>query len=340
MKQSCTIGGVDLSKEIFIIAEVGNNHEGDASLALEMIELAAEAGAHAVKFQTIEPAKLVSPADTQRIAQLTRFQLSMDDYAKLARAAADKGLLFLSTPFYLDAVDFLDPLVPAFKISSGDNRFIPLLKKVAGTGKPVLLSCGLSDIDEVAQSMELIKADWAAAGLDSFIVLLHCVSCYPTPHHEANLKAITALGPLADVVGYSDHTLGPDAAVAAAALGARVIEKHFTLDKNHSEFRDHQLSADPIELKEICERVALVNAMLGDADKSPRQCESPLGTAARRSIAAARDLHAGSMLDEADIIWLRPGGGFAPGEEEKVLGRRLKQPLRAGDLLKADDFEA
>jgi N-acetylneuraminate synthase/N,N'-diacetyllegionaminate synthase len=332
------IGDVDLDREILVIAEIGNNHEGDPKLAAEMVTLAAEAGAHAVKFQSIDPPKLVSPQQKDRIAQLERFRLAPDDVLSLAALASSKGLIFLSTPFHLGAVDELDPLVPAFKVASGDNEFLPLLEKIAITGKPVLMSCGLADLSTIEASQEAIRRVWRANRLNSFLVLLHCVSSYPTPPDEANLRAISALATMADVVGYSDHTLGIEAAVAAAALGARVIEKHFTIDKNHSDFRDHKLSADPDELKLLCDRVAVVNRMLGNGEKRKMACEAPLVSAAKRSVAAARDLPQGTILSAADITWLRPGGGIPPGGECALIGLPLRRAVQAGDILRPEDL--
>ena len=332
------IGEVNLAREILVIAEIGNNHEGDPGLAAAMIKLAAEAGAHAVKFQSIDPAQLVSPQQKERIAQLKKFQLSRDDMATLANLARSKGLIFLSTPFHLAAVDELDALVPAFKVASGDNEFLPLLERIGATGKPVLLSCGLADIGSIEASQEAVRRVWRERKNGAFIALLHCVSSYPTPAEEANLRAIETLKPIADVVGYSDHTLGIEAAIAAAALGARIIEKHFTLDKCHSDFRDHKLSADPSELKQLCERVARVNSMLGDGVIREMPCEAPLRLAARRSIAAARDLPAGVVMTADDFVWVRPGGGIPPGSEATVIGSSLCRPVEAGEIFSLEDF--
>jgi sialic acid synthase SpsE len=200
------------------------------------------------------------------------------------------------------------------------------------------MSCGLADLTTIEASQEVIRRVWRGRGRGAFIALLHCVSSYPTPPEEANLLAIQTLSEIADVVGYSDHTLGIEAAVAAAALGARIIEKHFTLDKNHSDFRDHQLSSDPEELRLLCERVTLVNLMLGDGLKRQMPCEASLLKAAKRSIAAAHDLPAGAVLTAADITWLRPGGGIPPGGESAVIGQRLRRGVQAGHILHLEDF--
>ena len=208
-------------------------------------------------FQSIDPKQLVAPNETQRLAQLERFRLKDKEYLQLANVAGREGLAFLSTPFYLGAVEFLDPLVPAFKISSGDNDFIPLLKAVAKTRKPILLSTGMSDLSTIAESVRAIDTFWRnfeEAEVPG-IALLHCVSSYPTAMSDANIGFLKELASLGHVLGYSDHTIGTEAVSLAIALGARVVEKHFTLDKNFSDFRDHQLSCDPDEMKVYCETI-------------------------------------------------------------------------------------
>lgn len=327
------IGDVDLSCEVLVIAEIGNNHEGDFGLAGEMIHAAAAAGAQAVKFQTIQPERLVSATQTARIEQLGRYAFSRDQFAELAGIARAAGAMFLSTPFTPDVVPWLAPLVPAFKIASGDNNFTPLLAAVAATGKPILLSTGMSDLAAINQACRTIE-NAAPAGE---IALLHCVSAYPTPPEQANLRAIATLArETGKVIGYSDHTLGNDAAVLSVALGARIIEKHFTLSKTQSEFRDHALSADPAELAELVRRVWLAQTLLGTGEKVLQEGEMPTAAAARRSIVARTPLSAGHLLVDADIDWLRPGGGLAPGQESLILGRRLAQPVARGEMIKPD----
>jgi N,N'-diacetyllegionaminate synthase len=330
-------GKLDLFREVMVIAEIGNNHEGDVALAEEMVGQAARAGAHAVKFQSIIPEHLISPGQTARLAQLRRYQLSPESHAHLARVAADNGVMFLSSPFSLDAVNMLDPLVPAFKVASGDNDHVPLLERIAATGKPVILSTGMTALDGVAYSLGALTRAWARAGIiDPGLVLLHCVSAYPTPSGQANLMALRALAGFGHTVGYSDHTLGIDAAVLSVALGARVIEKHFTLSKTQSEFRDHQLSVEPHELKALVERIAEANILLGDGIKRIMPAEEGTAQAARRSICASRDLPVGAVLGPDDLTWLRPAGGLAPGSEAHLLGRRLVRSVAAGERLGYD----
>ena len=330
------IGEFDTAEKVFVIAEIGNNHEGSISAAEEMIGRAAEAGVDAVKFQSIDPKQLVSSCETQRLAQLARFQLSEDEYFGLADTAKREGVVFLSTPFYLKAVDFLNPLVPAFKIASGDNDFISLLRVVAGTQKPILLSTGMSDLVGIAKAIDTIESFWMEIGLaeNPGIALLHCVSSYPTTASNANIGFLRELASLGHVVGYSDHTIGSEAVSLAIALGARVIEKHFTLDKNFSDFRDHQISCDPQEMKAYCETIRLSEVLLGSGKKRLLKCEEATHAAARRSLVAARDLPAGHVLQWSDFAWLRPGGSTAPGMEDNLLGKKLKNSLSAGCSIK------
>lgn len=331
------IGAIDLSRDVLVIAEIGNNHEGDFGLATEMVHAAAAAGAQAVKFQTIQPERLVSATQTARIAQLGRYAFSRDQFAELAGIARAAGVMFLSTPFTPDVVPWLDPLVPAFKIASGDNNFTPLLAAVAATGKPILLSTGMTDLAAINQACQTIETVARTSGQPGEIALLHCVSAYPTPPEQANLRAIATLArETGKVIGYSDHTLGIDAAVLSVALGARIIEKHFTLSKTQSEFRDHALSADPAELAELVRRVQLAQTLLGTGEKTLQEGEMPTAAAARRSIVARTPLPAGHLLVDADIDWLRPGGGLAPGQESLILGRRLTQAVARGEMINPD----
>lgn len=309
-------------------------------MAEELVRSAAAAGADAVKFQTIVPERLVTPLQADRISQLERFRLGYDEFERLSRVAGEEGVLFLSTPFDVESARFLDPLVPAFKVASGDNNFLPLLKAVALTGKPILLSTGMSDWEDLGRSCSLIRDIWSNAGVEPGLVLLHCVSSYPTPFGEANLAAIRTLAGLADRVGYSDHTLGTTAAVLAVAVGARVVEKHFTLDRNQSEFRDHRLSADPAEMAELVVRIREAEQLLGDGRIAVSEAERSNIHAARRSIVARRDLTPGEVLARNDLDWLRPGGGLPPGREEELIGRRLLRPLGRGAPIVAEDLMA
>jgi N,N'-diacetyllegionaminate synthase len=325
------IGSHDLDQRVLVVAEAGNNHEGSFARADEMISRAAEAGADAIKFQTIVPEKLVAASESQRLAQLARFQLDYGQFAALAKTADRAGIIFLSTPFDRDSITALEPLVPAYKVASGDNDCIPLLEQVARTGKPILLSTGMLDLQGVTRAKAAIEMIWRERGIAPGLVLLHCIVAYPTPTSEANLGAIRALADLGCEVGYSDHTVGAEAAVLSVALGARVIEKHFTLDKNLSDLRDHKLSADPGEFADLVRRVRAAEEMLGTGIKRVMPVEGAALRAARRSIMAARDLPSGTVIEAADLTWLRPRIGFAPGQEAELVGRKLTTAVRRGE---------
>ncbi|MCX8045004.1 MAG: N-acetylneuraminate synthase family protein [Desulfobacterota bacterium] len=323
----------DLDKEVMVVAEIGNNHEGSFARAEEMICRAADAGADAVKFQTIIPERLVSSEQHERIAQLRRFSLSYRQFEALKAKADKERVLFLSTPFDLESVRFLNELVPAFKIASGDIDFFPLLETVAQTGKPVILSTGCSTLAEVREAHARITQVWRSMGIDQEIALLHSVAGYPTPLHQANLKCIATLHQLGVTVGYSDHTIGTDAAVAAVALGARIVEKHFTLTKQLSSFRDHALSADPEEFTAMVRRIRDVTVMLGDGIKQPQPCELSQQTFMRRSIAAAYSLQKGQPITLHDLTWVRPQRGLKAGQEHLVVGKKLIRDVDAGTVL-------
>lgn len=333
------IDSFDTSKKVLIVAEIGNNHEGSPELAQKLVRLAAKAGADAVKFQTIVPERLVSVLEKERIEQLKKFQLGYSQFKRLAMTAKEEGVLFLSTPFDLESARFLNCLVPAFKIASGDNNFFPLLECVADMGKPVLLSTGLAGFEEIQRSVHFIQKRWADRGITQDLAVLHCVSSYPTEAESVNLAAIWHLRELGVTVGYSDHALGIEAAVLSVTLGARIIEKHFTIDKKYSRFRDHALSADPKDLAELVEKVRQAEIFLGRGVKFVQESERENLQKMRRSIAAGRDLEKGKRIEFSDIAWVRPGGGLAPGCEAEILGKRLKRPVRAGEMILAGDVD-
>ena len=333
------IGHHDTSQKVFLIAEIGNNHEGDFGLAREMIAAAAETGVDAVKFQTFIPEHYVCSRETARLEMLRKFQLSRPQFEQLAEEAKNSGLVFFSTPFDLESAKFLNNIQPVFKIASGDNTFTPLVETVAGFAKPMIISTGLADMPLVERLYADINSIWQKKGATPGLAFLHCVASYPVPPEDANLAAIGTLKerfPGVEI-GYSDHTLGIKAGIYSVAAGARIVEKHFTLNKNHSDFRDHQLSADPKEMQELVEAVREVSLMMGRGEKSPRQSESPGLTAMRRSIAAARDIAPGSRLEFGDLTWVRPGTGLAPGLEDRLAGKRTLRALVAGELIQAED---
>ncbi|MBL4700868.1 MAG: N-acetylneuraminate synthase family protein [Phycisphaeraceae bacterium] len=333
------ICNVNIEKDVLLIAEIGNNHEGDIVLAHEMIAAAAEAGAHVAKFQTITPEHLVTADQVDRLAQLKGFCFSPDQIYELSKTAKRHGVGFMSTPFSKTAVDVLDPIVPAFKIASSDNDYLPLLQHVARTGKPVMVSTGLCDYGQALKVREVFKTTWQEEGIkNGKLILLHCVTSYPTPPNEASLGAINALKKIGVPVGYSDHTLGIEAAALSVAMGARVIEKHFTLNKENSTFRDHQLSADPADMAELSRRIKEILTLVGDQVKTVMPAEKAIEKAVRRGVYAARDLAVGDVLQDEDVDCLRPRIDFSPMDLPKFLGKPLRRTLSKGAALSEEDF--
>ena len=332
------IAGRNTNDATFIIAEVGNNHEGDFGLAREMVHLAADAGVDAVKFQTFSTDQFIAPVDAARFQRMKGFELTHDQFAELGVLARAAGLAFISTPLDMDSAVFLNDHVDAFKIASSDNTFWPLIDYVAATAKPAIISTGLADMDCVQQSVCRIKSRWVADGVAPGLGVLHCVTAYPTPPEHANVAAVrTMINALPSCdVGYSDHTSGNDAAVVAVALGARIVEKHFTIAHDHSDFRDHQLSADPTEMRELVQRVRMTETLLGSGEVAMAAIERDTAPLVRRSIAARHPLAAGHEVADSDLVWVRPGDGLPPGREHEVIGRRLVAPMAMGDRFTAE----
>lgn len=329
------IEGHNTDNKVFIIAEIGNNHEGDFALAEEMMVRAAEAGADAVKFQTFIPEYYVSNADAARLERLRKFQLKNEQFEKLSFKAKNLGIIFFSTPFDLESAKFLNNIQSVFKVASGDNTFVQLINEVSGFGKPVIISTGLADLNVIDSLYDVIYKEWDGRQINPGLSFLHCVSSYPVPLDQANIGAIHSLKeryPKA-VIGYSDHTIGSDAAIYAVAAGARILEKHFTIDKNYSDFRDHQLSADPGEFSNLVRAIRKLEVAMGSGIKESQVCEKEMFNPMRRSIAAKKPLSAGTILDLDHFIWVRPGNGIGPGSEEMLIGRTLGKDFEMGEII-------
>jgi sialic acid synthase SpsE len=273
------VGRLTTDDRVLVVAEIGNNHEGDFGAACELVDRAAESGVDAVKVQTFQVKYFVSAADQARYQRLSRFALSYDQFAELSARARSRGLLFIATPLDLDSAAFLDRIVDAFKIASGDNNFVALIRRVADTGKPVILSSGFSDMAVIRRGVGIVREQREARGLAENLAVLHCVSSYPVPDDEANLRAIPLLArELGCTVGYSDHTLGIAASLAAVALGARIIEKHFTLNRT-MKGTDHAFSLEPAGLRKLVRDLDRARLALGDGEK--RVYPSELGPIAK-----------------------------------------------------------
>jgi N,N'-diacetyllegionaminate synthase len=332
----------------FIIAEAGVNHNGDINLAKQLIDAAADAGADAVKFQTFKAENIVSftapkaeyqlkttAREESQFEMLQRLELSPDQHNELSEYAISRDILFLSTPFDDHSVELLNQLdIPCFKISSGEVTNLPFLRFVASREKPIILSTGMSYLGEIDTAIQTILATG-----NSQIVILHCVSNYPADVSDINLRAmLTIKAAFKVLVGYSDHSVGIGIPIAAAAMGAKVIEKHFTLDKNLPG-PDHQASLEPNELVEMINEIRNVEFALGDGIKIPRSSELGNRKIIRRSLAAARDLESGEVLTTDMFIPLRPASGISPNLEKFLVGRILCKSVNKGQLIDWSDVE-
>lgn len=324
----------------FLIAEAGVNHNGEEAVAHQLIDAAADAGADAVKFQTFDADALATldapkaayqlrtvPTGTQ-YQMLRALELAHAAYPPLLAHAQRRGLVFLSTPFDERSADFLEALgLSAFKVSSGDLTNLPMLAHIARKRRPMIVSTGMSDMDEVQAACATIRE----AG-NQQLVLLHCVSNYPADPQDANLTAMRTIAAATGVpVGFSDHTPGVDVSVAAAALGACVIEKHLTLDCTMAG-PDHAASLEPRDWELLANAIRTVEAALGDGRKRPAASEADTARVARRSLVAAQDISAGTVLTAAHIAVRRPGTGLAPAMGPSLLGRTIRVPIGAGQL--------
>lgn len=329
----------EISQKILVIAEIGINHEGDFETAKEMVEAAAMAGVDAVKFQTFRAEKFIAKTEKQSVAFFKKMELTDEEFIKLAKLSKERGLIFLSTPFDPESVDLINSLSPAFKIASGDLTCLPLIEYIAAKDKPILLSTGGGMVEEIEGALKAIKTINRRLVEEKQVVLLHCVSSYPTPIEETNLKSIPFLKERFGLpAGFSDHTLGITACLAAAALGARVIEKHFTLNKYNREFRDHQLSADVEDMISIVKEVRMIEQAMGEYKKEPQKCELNNIIPSRRSLAARIDICQGEVLTNESLTFLRPGSGISPAKIDKVVGRRAARGIEERTILSERDI--
>jgi len=327
--------------KVVIIAEAGVNHNGDIRLAKKLIDVASKAKVDFVKFQSFKANKLVSPSakkaeyqiknlkdkDDLQYEMLKKLELSEKDHRKLVSYCKTKNVKFFSTAFDVDGVAYLSSLnLEAFKVPSGELTNFPFLKAVAMTGLPVILSTGMANLKEVGDSINVL-IDHGTKKEE--LTVLHCNTDYPTPMSDVNLKAMLNIKKTFNVnVGYSDHTKGTEIAIAAVALGAKVIEKHFTLDRN-LKGPDHKASLEPKELKYMVDSIRnLEQAMDGSEIKEPSKGETKNIHIARKSIHLSKDLRAGSVINEEDIVPLRPGDGICAMNWEKVLGKTLNNDAK------------
>lgn len=325
---------VNLKHRVFIIAEAGVNHNGDLGLAKKLVEAAASQGADAVKFQTFRTEKLVSKISPQ-FEMLKKLELSEEAFCELKNFCFEKDILFLSTPFDEESLELLDRLeVPFFKVPSGEITNLPFLRVIARKKKPMIVSTGMATLQEVDEALAAIRR----AGNED-IILLQCVSSYPANPADVNLRAmITMKEAFGLPVGYSDHTLGIEVSLAAVAMGACVIEKHFTLDKNLPG-PDHKASLSPPELEALVKGIRKVEASLGNGKKEPAASEQSTLEIARKSLVAACDIEAGRALTAQMIAIKRPGNGLKPALFEQLIGCKTKTNFSEGDLFSWEALE-
>lgn len=332
----------------YFIAEIGSNHNGDMELARKLIDEAAAAGADAVKFQSWSKQSLVcreeyarntNYADTFRHfgsleEMIEKYQLTPEQHREVAAYCAEKEVLFISTPFSKRETDMLDELgIPFFKIASMDVNNLPLLAHVGAKGKPVMLSTGMSTLGEVERALAVLRKTGCGP-----VCVLHCIAIYPPKYEDINLRNIPTLRRVFDVpVGFSDHSQGTAIPLSAVALGACVIEKHFTLDHAMPGW-DHWVSADPSEMRQLVTEGLNIFAALGSEVRSVNADEQAKKQAFRRCCVAAKQLPAGHVLGEADLDFKRPGAGIHPDETRYLIGRKLKRDIGEDDILHWDDL--
>jgi N,N'-diacetyllegionaminate synthase len=334
---------------VLIIAEAGVNHNGSLELAKELVDKAVEAGADYVKFQTFRADKLATKtaakanyqvANTDSVEtqfeMLKRLELTEKMHEVLIDYCAKRGIQFLSTPFDIESIDLLKSFgITLGKIPSGEITNLPYLKHMARSFQKIILSTGMSDLEEIRRAIAVLVSN----GIDkSRITVLHCNTEYPTPFSDVNLRAMQMISTdLGVSVGYSDHTNGIEVPVAAVALGAVIIEKHFTTDKALPG-PDHKASLEPNELKQMVSSIRNIEAAMGDGVKRPSQSEKKNILIARKSIHIRTDVQPGTVLREEHLIMKRPGNGISPMDIELIIGRKVRQSLRADHQLRNEDL--
>ncbi len=330
---------------IFIVAEIGVNHNGDVKLAKKLIDVARDAGADAVKFQAFKTERVVTKyaekanyqkettgLDESQYRMIRRLELEDKEFKKLFNYAEKNSIIFLSSAFDNESVDLLDDLgVPAFKVASGEIIDLPLLKYIAEKKRPIILSTGMSTLNEIGDALEVIREK----GVED-VILLHCVTSYPAKIEDANLRVMETLRHKFKLpVGFSDHTLGITVPISAAALGAVLIEKHFTLDRTLPG-PDHRSSLEPDELEDMIRSIRDVEKALGDGTKKPTDDEERIKKVIRRSIVAKVTIPRGTIITEDMLDLKRPGVGIEPKNLNQVVGRRAKKNVKPDELITFD----
>lgn len=331
-----------MDKKTFIIAEAGVNHNGDINLAKKMIDKAIESGVDAIKFQTFISEKVISKFAEQaeyqkqnigkvesQLEMVKKLEISFKHFIELKAYCDDKKILFLSTAFDETSMEFLNNLgLEIFKIPSGEITNLPYLRKIGSLKKRVILSTGMSTLGDIEKALEILRTSGTTD-----ITILHCNTEYPTPIGDVNLKAMNTIRDAFKVeIGYSDHTLGIEVPIAAVALGATVIEKHFTLDKT-MEGPDHRASLEPEELKEMVRCIRSIEQALGDGIKKLTESESKNINIARKSIVANKYIKKDEIFTEDNLTIKRPGDGISPMQWDEIIGRESKKEFKEDELI-------
>jgi N-acetylneuraminate synthase/N,N'-diacetyllegionaminate synthase len=325
-----------------LVAEIGGNHEGDFDAALRLADLAIDAGADAVKFQIYYGDTLVSSVESpDRNAHFKRFELSPDEHLAIAARVADAGRHYVASVWDVDAFEWIDPVVAAYKVGSGDLTAPLFLAAAAKTGKPVILSTGLSEMAEVVWAVDAVRAANPRYRERSMLAVLQCTSMYPIGAADARLSVMQKFAELDVAIGYSDHTIGGRALEVAAAMGAEVLEFHFTDVKEGRSFRDHQLSLDAADLADLIARLDEIRVLKGAPVKEPLDIEisNDHVRTFRRAVYPSRDVAAGEVLDSENLCVLRPNDGIDARDYQRLLGRRATRALRRHERLDWDAVE-
>lgn len=327
-----------------IIAEAGVNHNADLSIALRLVDVAANAGADVVKFQTAVPEEVVTKhakmaqyqikntsLEESQLAMTKRIHLPMEDFVVIKAYCASKNIVFATTAFGPDSLGFIQTLdLPFYKIPSGEITNIPYLRSIGAFGKPIILSTGMANLGEIEAAIDELER---VGMLRTDITVLHCTTEYPAPMGEVNLRAMAAMGAAFGTgVGYSDHTEGIEVAIAAVAMGATVIEKHFTLDRNLPG-PDHKASLEPDQLTAMVNAIRNIEAAMGDGIKRPFPSEAKNKPIARKSLVASQAIRAGEVLSPDNVTTKRPGNGISPMRWDEVMGRSAARDFAADELI-------
>ena len=320
-----------------LISEIGGNHEGKFEYAKALVQQAIECGSDCVKLQIYQGDTLVSSVESEdRNRHFKKFELSKRQHIELAEMCREAGVKYTASVWDLDMLEWIDEYMSFYKIGSGDMTAWPILKSIALRGKPILLSTGLANMDEVAETISFLQSVNPVYLKPQNLCVLQCTSMYPIPDEEANLSVMSSISEIFGVsVGYSDHTVGRDAMLAAVAMGASVLEFHFTDDREGKEFRDHKVSLTPAEVKDLRNRISQINRFKGTGDKIPQPSEVESGhlTSFRRAVYFKRNLAAGHLVNEEDLIYLRPLHGIDARDSSLIIGKRLTRNVSAFSAL-------